>query len=157
MKRVDFLFILVVVLCGISGCQRGVNHQMRSVFYSTFSLGEIVTRHEKFLLPESRSLSGTEAGPATSPYQKHEEMTVQIDPANIPSFMEAVKTDLQKALLDSNARIEGQGGSFQDPTGGPIDFISYRYSDVETRGIVNLYGVRGEGTSYIIIVIVTEN
>jgi hypothetical protein len=71
--------------------------------------------------------------------------------------MEAIKTDIQQAVLDNGARIEGQGGSFQDPTGNPIDYISFRYRQDEASGIINLYGVDGEGTNYVIIVVITEN
>jgi hypothetical protein len=157
MKRFVFVLLIFVLFFGISSCAGSVTGQERSTFYATFSLGEIVARQEQFLLPEARSLSGTEAGPTAPPYQKHEEMIVQIDPANISRFIEAVKADTQQAILDSGARIEGQGGSFQEPTGGPTDYISFRYSQDEVGGIINLYGVDGEGTNYIIILIITEN
>lgn len=52
-------------------------------------------------------------------------MIVQIDPANTSRFIEAVKADTQQAILDSGARIEGQGGSLQEPTGKPTDYISF--------------------------------
>jgi len=156
MKRLGFLFSLLFIACGVAGC-RSSGGEQRSTFYSTFSIGEIVNRHERFLLPDSRTLSGTEAGPVESPYQKHEETIVQIDPANVPRLIEAVKTDIQQTILDSGARIEGQGGSLQDPTNGQIDYISFRYSQNEAGGIINLYGVRGEGTNYIIIMVLTES
>ena len=159
MKRFVFVLSLFSLLCGISGCASSAENQGRSTFYTTFSLGGIVARHEQFLLPEPRDLSSTEAGPAAPPYQKHGEMTVQIDRADVTKFMEVVKRDIRQAILDSGAKITGQGGSFQDPTGGQaiMDYISFRYSQNETSGIINLYGVRGEGTTYIIIVILTEN
>ena len=86
-------------------------------------------------------------------------MIIQIDPADVPGFMEAVKTGIAQAIIDSGARIEGQGGSFQDPVGGQtsIDYISYRYSQEGTNGIINLYGVPGEGTNYTLIVVLTES
>jgi len=158
MKRLVFVFAILSVLCGVSGYRSAVGEQ-RSTFYSTFSVGEIVSRHEQFLLPESRVLSGTEAGPAAPPFQKHEEMILQIDTANVPKFMEAVKKDIQQAILDSGARIEGQGGSFQDPVAGQADiyYISFRYNQEAVSGIINLYGVRGEGTNFILIGMITEN
>ena len=158
MRRLTLFFTLLFTTCGIVGC-RSTGNDQRSTFYSTFSIGEIVSRHEQFLIPEGRPLSGTEAGPAAPPYQKHEEMILQIETANVSRFMEAVKTDIAQAIIDSGTRIDGQGGSFQDPAGGQadIDYISYRYSQSEVNGIINLYGVRGEGTNYIIIVIITEH
>jgi hypothetical protein len=73
--------------------------------------------------------------------------------------MEALKTDIAKTILDSGARIEGQGGSFQDPTGdqASLDYISYRYSQNGINGIINLYGVRSDGMNYVFIVLLTEN
>ncbi len=159
MKRFVLVLSLFCLVCGISGCASPAEKQGRSTFYTTFSLGEIVARHDQFLLPESRDLSSTEAGPDAPPYQKHEEMTVQIDRADVPKFMEVIKRDINQAILDSDAKITGQGGNFQDPTGGQaiMDYISFRYSQDQTKGIINLYGVRGEGTTYTIIVIITEN
>jgi hypothetical protein len=157
MKRLLLVLVFFGLLCGISGCVSTINQPGRSIFYSTFSIGEIVAKNDSYILPESRNLSGTEAGPAAPPYQKHEEMIVQIDPADISGFMEVVKTDIQQAILDSGARIEGQGGSLQNQTGGQIDYISFRYSQNEASGIINLYGVRSEGTNYIIIIVLTES
>lgn len=157
MRRFVFVLLILGLFFGISSCAGSVTGQARSTFYATFSLGEIVAGQEQFLLPKALSLSGTEAGPTAPPYQKHEEMIVQIDPANKSKFIEAVKADTQQAILDSGARIEGQGGSFQELTGGPIDYISFRYSQGEASGIINLYGVVGEGTNYIITLIITEN
>ena len=157
MKRLVLAFILLSMACGISGC-RSTKVEKRSTFYSAFSLVEIVAGHEELLLPASRSLSGTEAGPAAPPYQKHEETILQIEAANVSGFMQAVKADIAQAIIDSGARIEGQGGSFQDPASAQagIDYISYRYSQGEVNGIINLYGVRGEGANYILIVVLTE-
>lgn len=104
MKQFVFVLLLFGLLFGISSCASIVKEQERSTFYSIFSRGEIAGRHEQRLLLEPRNLSGTEAGPAAPPYQKHEEMTVQIDRANIPDFMEAVKQDvgrLKSACLES--------------------------------------------------------
>ncbi|KPL05878.1 hypothetical protein AMJ86_10510 [bacterium SM23_57] len=158
MKRFIFVFTLLCMLCLVSGC-RSDSGQQRSTFYSTFSIGEIVAVHEQFLLPDSRVLSGTEAGPATPPYQKHEEMIVQIDMDNVPRFLEAIKTDIEQALVDSGARIDGRGGSFQDPVAGQvdIDYISFRYSQDKVNGIINIYGIRSEGTNYVLIIVLTES
>jgi hypothetical protein len=158
MKRLTLLITLIILFLGVAGC-RNAREEQRSTFFSHFSIGEIIARHEKYLLPESRTLGGTEAGPEAPPFQKHEEMIVQIDPANAPRFMEAIKTDIQETIRDSDSTIEGQGGSFQDPVKGQadIDYISFRYSQGKASGIINLYGIRGEGTNYVIIVILTES
>jgi hypothetical protein len=158
MKRLVFAIILLSVLYSLSGCGSADGNQ-RSAFYSNFSLVAIVAQNEQYLIPGSRPLSGTEAGPAAPPYQKHEETILQIDTANVSKFIEAVKNDIKQAIIDSGARIEGQGGSFQDPVTGQadIDYISYRYNQGEANGIINLYGVRGEGTNYVIIVVLTES
>jgi len=156
MKRLLFVITFLSVLSLIAGCGSD-NTEQRSTFYSTFSIADFVAENDQYLLPESRVLSGTEAGPNEPPYQRHEEMIVQIDPVDVPQFMEALKADTQQAIIDSGARIDGQGGSFQDPTAGPMDYISFRYSQDEINGIINLYGVRGEGSNYTIIMILTEN
>ena len=158
MKRLVFVFVLVSMLCGISSCE-SADRDQRSTFYSDFSLVTFVAENEEYLIPTSRPLSGTEAGPAAPPYQKHEETILQIDTADVPKFMEAIKTDIAQAIIDSGARIDGQGGSFQDPVVGQadIDYISYRYNQDEVNGIINLYGVRGEGTNYILIAVLTES
>lgn len=158
MKRFTFFLVLFCLVCGISGCRNTKNEQ-RSKFFATFTIGEIVEENDQYLIPEARSLGGTEAGPNKAPYQKHEEMIVQIDPADRSDFIEAVKTDIAQAIVDSGASIDGQGGSFQNPIGGQagIDYISYRYSQNGANGIINLYGVPGEGTNYTLIVVLTES
>ena len=158
MRRLPLLIPLLVITIGLNGC-KAPDIEANSAFYSDFSLVTFIAENEAYLLPESRPLSGTQAGPAAPPYQKHEETILQIETENIPQFMEALKTDIAQAIIDSGARIEGQGGSFQDPAGGraAIDYISYRYSQGEINGIINLYAVRSEGTNYILIVVLTES
>lgn len=158
MKRFAFVFTLLTMLCLVSGC-KSTGGEQRSTFYTTFSIAEIIAENDQYLLPASRTLSGTEAGPAAPPYQKHEETVLQIDAAEVPKFMQAVKTDIEQAIMVNGARIVGRGGSFQDPVTGPvdIDYISFRYSMDNVNGIINVYGVCGEGTNYIIIVIITES
>lgn len=158
MKRFAFVFTLLTMLCLVSGC-KSTGGEQRSTFYTTFSIAEIIAENDQYLLPASRTLSGTEAGPAAPPYQKHEETVLQIDAAEVPKFMQAVKTDIEQAIMVNGARIVGRGGSFQDPVTGPvdIDYISFRYSMDNVNGIINVYGVCGEGTNYLIIVIITES
>jgi hypothetical protein len=156
MKRLAFFFTLLIVICGLDGCGNASREQ-RSAFFSSFSIGSIVEENEQYLVAGSRISSGAEAGPAAPPFQKHEEMIVQVDTTNVFAFMEAVRSDIEQALTSSGATIHGRGNGGQEGGLADIEYFSFRYSEDEADGVINVWGVRGEGTSFNLIVLITES
>jgi hypothetical protein len=95
--------------------------------------------------------------------------------------MEAVRSDIELSLTSSGAKICGRGGDHPEHTDqaltrqglqirGPesdrqgqeggstgITGFSFRYSDGKADGAISVWGVRGEGTSLVLIVLITES
>jgi hypothetical protein len=73
--------------------------------------------------------------------------------------MEVLQAGIERSLTDSGAKIVERGSGRQGPGVSPTDIIEFnlRYSDGQVDGIVNVWGVRGQGTSLILIAILTES
>jgi hypothetical protein len=161
MKRLTFFFTLLIVICGLSSCVTIVRERpaSQSAFIASFSIGSIIEANEQYLIARHTVSSGTESVPPASFFQKHEEAIVQVDSTNVSAFMEAVRSDIEQALTSNGAKIHGRGGDHQGPEGSPADiaYFSFRYSEGKADGVINVWGVRGEGRSFSLIVLITES
>ena len=104
------------------------------------------------MLEEARHSSGAESSVHEPFIQSHEEMAIQIDPANVPAFMRAIGSDIEKALIDSDARILGNEDGSND-----IEHFSFSYSENEIQGTIHVWGIPGEGTKFTIVALITES
>ena len=153
------LFILICILnaCGIV---KEETAPLPTVFKTSFSLGSTVEANEQHLLPGARALSGSEAGPVKPFIQEYEVMTVQVESANEFAFMEAIRSDIEKALASSDAEIVGRGGAIrQAPEGDLFEMthFSLSYREGAMYGVISVWGVQGEGTDFNLIVQITES
>lgn len=154
MKQFFNFITICVVMIGMAGCATPVKNisASQSMFWESFSIGTIVEENTEYLIPGSRQLFGTESGSPSEPFsQKQEEITLQIDPANLSSFLLDVQSDIEESIVNSGATIVGhsQGG-----VTGTSFSISYRENDI--YGVVNVWGAHGEGTTYYLLAMVTE-
>jgi len=78
-------------------------------------------------------------------------MLIQIEPADLPTFITAIRSNIEEAIIDSGASIDGhaQGGV----TGASFS-ISYREDNI--YGVINIWGAPGEGTDYYLFMMITE-
>lgn len=150
MKKIMFILILIIVSIGLFGC--GSEPPSQSTFKSNFSLNSVIENNKEYLLEETRMSSGTASGLRESFEQSHEEMTVQIDPSNISTFMQAIRLEIGQSLADNNASVLGQEVNGNENVG----FFSYSYSEDGLYGTITMWGVPGDGTSYTLIVLITE-
>jgi hypothetical protein len=172
-----FSFVLIVV-CGLSSCG---DTGRESAFMAGFSIGSIIEANEQYLIAPHTVSGGAVSEPPVPFFQKHEEAIVQIDSSHFPTFMEAVRSDIESGLTSSGAKISGRGGDHpelieqaltsqgleirgaesdrQGQEGGLADIagFSFRYSDGKADGAINVWGVRGEGTRLVLIVLITES
>jgi len=150
MKRFFILFFVVLTL---TGCEtRGRNEsKSNSTFWENFSIGMVVEANTQYLAPGSRPLSGSESGPPEPFIQKYEEMKLQIDPSNVPTFIAAVQSGIDDAIINNGAEIVGRGSG--GLTGTSFS-ISYREENI--YGVINIWGAQGEGTDYYLLMIITE-
>ena len=150
MKR---FFMLCFVILTLTGCGSSAkdNPGSQSVLWDNFSIGTIVEDNVIYLIPGSRQLVGSESGPPEPFTQKQEEMLIQIEPADLPTFITAIRLDIEEAIIDSGASIDGhsQGG-----TTGTSFSISYREDNI--YGVINIWGAPGEGTNYYLFMMITE-
>jgi hypothetical protein len=176
-KRLVIFLSFLIVLCGLGGCG---SVGSESAFMAGFSIGSIIEANEQYLIAKHTVSGGTVSEPPVPFFQKHEEATVQIDSSHIPAFMEAVRSDVELGLTSTGAKICGRGGDHpelieqvlasqgreirergsdrQGQEGVSTDLVgfSFRYSDGPVVGAVNVRGVRGEGTRFVLIVLITE-
>jgi hypothetical protein len=155
MKRLPFFLTLLITICSLIGCGNAGRAipASPSAFAASFSLESIIEANERYLIAKHTLSSGTVSEPPTPFFQKHEEAIVQIDPTNVSAFIEAIRFDILETLTKSGTKIDGLG------TGGQAEaeYFSYRYSEGEIDGVINVWGVRGEGTSFTLIVLIIES
>jgi hypothetical protein len=146
-----FISVLLVTIIILGGCGKMQQIPSQSNFKANFSLNTVVENNKQFLLEEARHSSGAESGVQEPFLQSHEEMIIQIEPANRYKFMTAIRSDIEKALINSNARVIGRENELND-----AEHFSFSYSENEIQGTIHVWGIPGEGTSFTIIVLTTE-
>jgi len=147
------LWVLVLILAGCGNTEKD-NSKSMSTFSENFSIGTIVEDNSQYLIPGSRSLFGSESGqpmPLVPFEQKQEEITLQIDPADLPAFLTAIQFGIDESITNSGATIVGRGSG--GVTGTSFS-ISYREDDL--YGVINVWGSQGGGTNYYLLIIITE-
>lgn len=157
MRRLAIFFTLLLVSSTLYGCgiTSGNDPASESAFFANFSLGSIIEANEAQLVSKGTLSSGAVSEPPTSFFRKEEVATIQIDPADIPGFMNSVRSDIDGALTNSGAIILGRGGV----VGLPVDLqgFSVRYREDRSEGVINLWGVRGEGTTFYLIALIIKS
>lgn len=159
MKRLAFFFTLLILIYGLGSCGDAGEDQ-QSAFKAGFSFGAIVEANAQYLAAGPRESSGAEVGPPEPFMQKHEEMIIHVDSSNASPFMEAIRTGMEEALASSGAKILGRsGGVRQGPGDNPADStgFSLSYREDAIYGVVNVWGIRGEDTKFILIALITES
>lgn len=150
MKKLLPTLVLLILSFSLLGC--GNKTLPQSTFKDNFTIGTIVEGNTQYLIPESRQAFSSEYGESEQPFsQKQEEMTLQIEAVNIPKFFTAVRSDIEETLVESGASIVGQG---TDGVTGSSFSIQYQQNQV--YGTIFVWGVRGEETTYTLIVLITE-
>ena len=140
--------------CGITSRQSSQDTHQQSEFKQTFSLGTIVEDHQDLLLDGPRLASGMEAGPRDPFIQIQEEMVIQVNPENAAALIEIIQSDIEENLSKSGASIIGKGNWEIQPE--PTAYFSYNYTQDSFFGVINVWGVRGEGNTLVLIVQITE-
>ena len=98
-------------------------------------------------------MSASEYGSSDDPFtQKQEEIALQIEQEELPAFVTALRAGIEESILDSGASIVGYG------TGGVTGTsFSIQYREDELFGVINLWGIRGEGTNFFLIALISES
>lgn len=159
MNQARFLIAVLMMLGSLGGCGT-VERESPSTFKTEFSLGAIVEANKEYLIAGPRLSSGTEVGPQEPFAQKHEELIVQVDPAQSSAFMEGIRSGVEAALVSSKAEILGRsGGAFQEQgseADGPMHF-SLSYDGEARYGVIQVWGIQGKETDFTLIALVTES
>lgn len=157
MKRITSLITIIITILGFTSC--GIVNketpQDQSNFKQNYSIGSLIEAHQDLLMEGPRTLSGYEAGPPEPFIQGQEEMILQVDSSNMPLLLEALQSDIIEALSSSEATIQGSSGSDLKPD--PVAHFSYSYREGPFYGVVNIWGLQGEGNTLIIISEITES
>ena len=124
------------------------------MFKQNFSLGNLLEEHHELLLDGPRESRGMEVGPREPFMQIQEEMVIQVDPDNAVALLELIQSDIEEMISSSGATIVGIGNWEIQPES--TAYFSYSYSEGSIFGVINLWGVRGEGNTLVLIVQITE-
>jgi hypothetical protein len=157
-----FIFILIGMIFP-TGCGGNIEEPRRE-FYTNFSIGRIVDQNKEYLLenptdssgellPGSRIVTGSEAGPPEPFIQRYEEINFQIDDADQTEFMLKIKMDIEREIVESGAEVQGygQGG------GTGSEYFSFDYSYDQAYGTIHIWAVRGPDSNMNMIALLTEN
>lgn len=151
MRKSVLVLTLIILSSSFFACRRSVPSD--SAFKENFSIGRIVAESEQFLMPGSRALYASEYGSADDPFtQKKEEIALQIEQEELPAFNTALRAGVEESILDSGASIVGNGSGGVTGTS-----FSIQYREDEVFGVINLWGIRGEGTTFFLVVLITES
>jgi hypothetical protein len=146
------MFVLLIAVVSLFGCRQTTQTPSQSAFKANLSLNAVIENNKQFLLEEARHSSGAESGIQEPFIQSHEEMVIQINPNSVPEFMAAVRSDIEQAIIDSDARMLGSEGGSND-----TKHFSFSYSENEIQGTIHVWGVPGEDTNFTIIALITES
>jgi len=153
MKQIRHLIWVCLIAASVAGCGIPVkkNAISQSVLWNTFSIGTIVDENSQYLIPNSRTLSGSTPGFLEPFEQKQEEMEMQIEEANLPEFLAAIQSGVEDAISESGAVIVGRSSGGVTGTS-----FSISYQENDTDGVITVWGARGEGTTYYLFAMITE-
>ncbi len=127
----------------------------QSTFKKNFSIGSIVQAHEELLTEGPRSLSGMETGPLEPFVQSHEFMILQVDSDKLTTLMGSIQSGIEETLSNGDAKVTGSGGF--DGEADPIAYFSYSYTEGPFYGVIDVWGVLGEDTQFVLISQITES
>ena len=105
MKQFINFIIICLIMIGLAGCATTTNNDSasQSVFWESFSIGTIIEENTQYLLLGSRQVFGSESGSSDQPFmQKQEEITLQIEPANLPAFLLDVQSNIEESITTSS-------------------------------------------------------
>ena len=149
MKKLILVFSLLILSTSLFGC--GNEAPSQSMFKENFTIGTIVEGNTQYLIPGSRVLFGAEYGSPVPFTQKQEEITLQVEPADLPVFLAAIRSGIEESIINSGASSVGHGSGSVTGTS-----FSIQYRENEIYGVINVWGIPGEGTAYTLIVLITE-
>ena len=153
MKQIFNFVTFCLLAVSLAGCGIPPKNASasQSAFWVDFSIGTIVDENTQYLVSESRDLYSSEYGPPEPFEQRQEEMTIQIEADDLPVFLSALQSGIDEVIIASGATIVGRS------TGGVTGTsFSISYSENDIYGVVNVWGAYGEGSTYYLLAIVTE-
>ncbi len=153
MKRTGLSIILLFLIAGLSGCGIAVSTTASpSNVMQSISLESLISANQEYLTSQADLSSTTVFEPGIDFFQKEEGARLQLDPADITTFMNGVRSEIEGSIASSEAEIIGRGGGGL----GEGSSFSIRYREDDVDGVINVWGVRGEGNSFTIILLITE-
>jgi hypothetical protein len=150
---------LIISIILLTACQAMEEQKTdtQSAFKGSFSLASLVEKNQGLLLPGSSwTASGTESGHFEPFTQSQEESVLQVDSAHTQALWEALQAGIQDEITRQGGEIVGSGESHSDQANEPSHF-SYSYQEGQFFGVINLWGVRGEGDTFVVITQITES
>lgn len=154
MKNIAIIVLIGAAIWGLNSCGFTINSKdtPESTFLAEFSLGPVIEGQTELLIARNDLSSSSVADRTAGFYQKEETAEVQIEPENISPFIFAVRSEIEDNLQSWGAEIVGSGvGGLQKAPG-----YSIRYTLDGKNGVVNLFGVQGDGTNFYLLMLITE-
>lgn len=123
-----------------------------STFAVEFSLGEIIDANKDLLLAEGIVTGRETSSIPDAFYQLNQEAVVQLDLFDEAIFMQAIRADIECAIIEQADGINSTGRGSQDQE----SYFSNQYNAEEKDGLINVWGVRGLGADFVVIVLIVE-
>ena len=124
----------------------------RSRFLASFSPADVIKR--SYGQPDSQqqpSISTGETSSASGSHEVHhsyDSANLSVSKSDEPQFLLRVKREIVQQIEKSGSKVVGEGSGESN--------YSIEYTDGKVGGWVDVVGMRGEGDSYRLVIIVTE-
>jgi len=124
----------------------------RSRFLASFSPADVIKRSYGQLDSQQQpSISTGETSSASGSHEVHhsyDSANLSVSKSDEPQFLLRVKREIVQQIEKSGSKVVGEGSGEGN--------YSIEYTDGKVGGWVDVVGMRGEGDSYRLVIIVTE-
>ena len=151
MREVALLLLVVGVVILVGACN--AQPISKSGFLAGFSAADIIKgSYDQASAQKEFRLSGGATSSKLGSRSIHhvdEIADLVISESDEPFFLSRVKGKMEERLRNSGCRVSGEGSGDNKHT--------LEYTDGTVNGWIDIFGLRGQGDSYKLVIVITEN
>ena len=149
-ERPLLLFVIsVVVICGACAARP----PSKSKFLASFSAAEVIKRsYDQADAQKQPTISSSESSSVLGSrrvYHRDDRADLVISKSEEPLFLLRIKREIEEQLQKSGCKMFAGGSGDNN--------YAIEYTDGTVNGWIDIWGMRGAGDTYRVIIIITEN
>ena len=144
-------FFVMSVVTAFGACS--APPESKSKFLSSFSARDVIEK--SYDRPKGEGESTISGGETSSvlgsrrTYHRNDSADLRIIQSDEPSFLQRIKTQIEQKLQGAGCKIVEAGSGDSS--------YSIAYTDGKVHGWIDIWGMRGPGDSYRLVIVITEN